>query len=176
MRFWSINPRLLDYPTIKACWANLMLAKKIKNDRSTVYSNHPPLMKLNNIPHSSFLWYMEEIRQECYNYSNYRIRHRSYRDAQLRRFIRDNEGEGYEKIEVTTGQLMYEFALLQSRLYWKNRRKYIKNKKMFIGHRISLHNDAFVVREGPIEPWEKPIPSVVKKIVQFTHFIEPRNI
>jgi hypothetical protein len=177
MRLWSINPGLLDPIGLRICWANAVLALKTLNHPSPSYANHSPLIRFRDNAHISLFFYMNSIRDECLEIRRMR-RHLTFTNREFREFMDENEFQTDDAIEVTAGQLKYEFALLQSRLYWRNRKKYIRNKRHLQRHQICLHGPVFVVRahDDTIETWERPIPSIVKRMDKLTNMIDFRNL
>ena len=121
MRIWSLNPRYLDWKGLGAQWREALLAQKVVQGKTKGWRNHPQLFRFQE--HSSPLeavgYYLFEIFKES-----------------LQRNYKYNYGKilcpvkNVEKIDLTRGQLEYEFNLLQSRLKKRTPSKYLLNSKI----------------------------------------------
>lgn len=140
MRLWSINPRYLDQKGLVALWRESLLAKKVLDGNTKGYKNHPQLnrFKENKDPLAAINLYLSYIHEESlsrgYNFDSSKF------DVTKKTI----------KIDVTKGQLKYEFNHLKNKLRYRNilhynKIKYIKNPES---------NKIFNIVNGSIEDWE----------------------
>ncbi|WP_313255338.1 pyrimidine dimer DNA glycosylase/endonuclease V [Empedobacter sp.] len=140
MRIWSVHPKYLDAKGIVALWRETLLAKNVLEGNTKGYKNHPQLTRFKAIekPLEAINQYLAEVWDEAtrrgYNFDRNKI------DFDFTKF----------KIEVTTGQMQYEFNHLLKKLEQRDpeRFKQFENLKMFDCAEI------FEVKEGEIEKWE----------------------
>ena len=167
MRLWSINPAFLDNIALRACWANAVLARNTIRAPSAAYAKHSPLLRFNHGDGMrAILLYMSIIRRVCRNKCVHYNREDHFCDNELQQMV-DADADQInpeDVIQVSHMQLKYEYALLQSRLYWRNRRQYCRNKKNLHRAGFWFQNELFEMYEGDIEPWERPIEAIVKKL------------
>ena len=168
MRLWSISPHYLDRQGLLAVWREGLLAQKVLQGETKGYKNHPQLERFRNV----------------YNPAK-GLNPLYYLGLYLLDIIKEADGRGYsfdiEKIKhiptkpreyqltVTTGQLDYEFKLLQNKLLFGRENlsalpKYIENHRLFLEHNknwmdnigeIIIPHPLFKVIEGDIEKWER---------------------
>lgn len=149
MRLWSLHPKYLDCQGLLALWRESLLAKKVLKGKTKGYKKHPQLQRFKDSKNpiasiNTYLFYIyKESQRRCYNFNKDKIGNKKTKD----------------KIEVTKGQLEYEFLLLKTKLKERDKEKYkeiqrIKNPKP---------NSLFVPVEGPIEDWEKPKYNLIQK-------------
>ena len=140
MRLWSLHPKYLDAKGLVALWREALLAKKVLENKTKGYRNHPQLIRfrnsrdpLNNINHYLSVIFAEASSRN-YNFDRTKI------DWSFRR----------RKIPVTVGQLDYESEHLKNKL--KNRDKerlqFFERLKSIDPHPI------FKLRKGKVEEWE----------------------
>ncbi|MFC2085159.1 pyrimidine dimer DNA glycosylase/endonuclease V [Bacteroidota bacterium] len=141
MRLWSIHPKYLDSKGLVALWREALLAKKVLQNKTTGYKNHPQLERFKNT-NDSFLYlnnYLKEIHNESirrnYNFDSNKI----------------GVNNKLKKIHVTSGQINYEFQHLLKKLKGRDRIRYnnLKNLK-----KIEVF-PGFKEVPGLIEIWEK---------------------
>lgn len=142
MRIWSIHPKYLDKLGLIACWRETLLAKHVLLGLTNGYKNHPQLFRFKNT--NSPINYINAYLKEIYNEAT----NRGYN------FDINKIGEiknDLKKIEITSGQIKYEFEHLLKKLKIRDVEKYnrIKNTKRI--ESVSL----FKIIAGEIEPWEK---------------------
>lgn len=108
MRLWSIHPKYLDPIGLLALWRESILAKKVlEKKQKNAYYNHPQLdrFKKNNFPLKAINIYLRFIYNESiirnYSFNIKKI------DFKYRYCI------NYSKINVTYGQILYEFNHLK---------------------------------------------------------------
>jgi hypothetical protein len=141
MRLWSIHPKYLDTQGMVAVWREALLAKKVLQNRTNGYKNHPQLLRFKNqrSPINAINYYLACI----------------YNDSLERHFKFNAEKIGtietIDKIPVLSGQIKFEFEHLLGKLKERNRVQYnmLKNMK-----KIEIH-PIFKRIPGSIEKWEK---------------------
>lgn len=111
VRLWSLHPELLDRQGLIACWRESLLAQAVLSGRTRGYTRHPQLERFRNHPQplTAVAAYLEDLHLES--------RERGYRfDGD--RILGGPAGHlaRVDRISVTTGQLMLEWAHLQSKL------------------------------------------------------------
>lgn len=141
MRLWSIHPKYLDLKGLVALWRETLLAKKVLQNETKGYKNHPQLERFKNqtwpLEHMNI--FLNEIYKEA--------KKRDYN------FDQNKIGELSEcsKVPVTTGQITYEFKHLLEKLKERDSMRYNKYKEIT---KIDI-NPAFKKVSGSIEKWEK---------------------
>ena len=140
MRLWSLHPRYLDCKGLVALWREGLLARAVLKGETRGYRNHPQLERFKNQPDPivAIDTYLLDV----------------YKESQLRgyKFNRDKIGDKFTdyKIEVTRGQVSYEFEHLKRKLAVRDHPRYLGLEKLD----FPLINPIFKVVEGDIEPWE----------------------
>lgn len=140
MRIWSVHPKYLDAKGIVALWRETLLAKNVLEGNTKGYKNHPQLIRFKAVekPLEAINQYLTEIWDEAtrrgYNFDRNKI------DFDFKKI----------KIEVTTGQMQYEFNHLLKKLEQRDPERFnqFENLKMIDCAEI------FEVKEGEIEKWE----------------------
>jgi hypothetical protein len=141
MRIWSVHPKYLDTKGLVALWRETLLAKKVLENKTNGYMNHPQLIRFRNSEHplDSISYYLKNI----------------YAEALSRNFEFDEKKIGtinyIEKIPVTKGQIIFETNHLLSKL---ERRDYEKFAYLS-GIKEPDLNLIFYLIEGRVENWEK---------------------
>lgn len=147
MRLWSLHPALLDTKGLLAVWREGLLAKKVLENNTKGYKNHPQLARFKccNNPINAINYYLSEIHKES-------IR-RNYN------FDKSKIGWDFkkEKIPVTSGQIEYEIEHLK--------RKLERSPGKINEYSKNIHHPIFKIVKGEIEGWEiiKGKISLVKK-------------
>jgi len=106
MRLWSFHPKYLDPKGLVALWREALLAQQVLRGKTKGYKHHPQLdcFKRQIDPLASVATYLVEICQEAkkrrYNFDASKI------DTRL----------AMGPIQVTKGQLIYEWELFKSKL------------------------------------------------------------
>ena len=143
MRLWSVHPRYFDRQALTACWRESLLAQAVLSGRTSGYIGHPQLERFRD--HSSPL---DAI------------------SAFLRGIADEAEARGYrfdrakilrvetplEPVQVTTGQVSFEWAHLLAKLETRSPAIAAKWQEL---RRPQLH-PLFTMVEGPIASWERP--------------------
>jgi len=144
MRLWSIHPGYLDWKGLGALWRESLLAQKVLLNQTRGWRNHPQLdrFKGHEDPISAIGFYLKGIHGESVR--------RGYRyDAS--KIVAP--ADSVSKIEVTTGQLRYELAILRERL----ERRDVEAYWALLGvdeERPEAH-PLFTPVEGDVEAWER---------------------
>ncbi len=139
MRIWSIHPKYLDSKGLVALWREALLAKHVLEGKTKGYRNHPQLARFKASPrpvaainlYLSFVY--EEAAQRGYNFDKSKF--------SIPKPLR---------INVTRGQMKYEFTHLLRKLKTRDTALYnkLKNTKRPQPHPL------FKVIKGEIEDWE----------------------
>jgi len=143
MRLWSIHPKYLDVKGLVTLWREALLAQNVLLGNTKGYKNHPQLIRFKSYfdPISGIGFYLYEIFLES------KRRNYNFNKDKIIKISHD-----VDKINVTTGQLKYEFNHLQNKLLTRNWKKYkeidgIEDQNYEI-------NSLFKVIDGEIEHWE----------------------
>jgi hypothetical protein len=143
MRLWSLHPCYLDRQGLLAVWREALLAQKVLTGESVGYRHHPQVDRFRQAddPRGAIAGYLEGIRSEG-----------------ARRGFRFDPGKiaappTIQKLPVTCDQLRYEWEHLKKKL----RRRDPERLKELSGTDFPETHPLFVIVEGPIEPWERPI-------------------
>ncbi|MDO4784863.1 MAG: pyrimidine dimer DNA glycosylase/endonuclease V [Propionibacteriaceae bacterium] len=137
MRIWSLHPSLLDRVGLVACWRETLLAQKVLQGLTRGYTRHPQLIRFRALDDplagiSTYLWGLaHEARRRGYRFDTTKIG--SPRDPTLR-------------VELTTGQLAYEWAWLQAKLAVR--------APSLAGTGEPRPHPMFNLVDGPIADWE----------------------
>lgn len=143
MRLWSLHPKYLDSKGLVAVWREALLAKNVLLGKTKGYVNHPQLIRFRN-------------SEEPINYINLYLSN-IYNESLVRGYVFDKSKFTIcsnlvtRPINVTSGQVEYEWLHLLNKLKERERDKYeqIKSEK-----EIKL-NSVFEMVQGPVEKWEK---------------------
>lgn len=142
MRLWSLHPKYLDAKGLVALWRETLLAQAVLRGETRGYRNHPQLdrFKRHSSPLSAISSYLETIHAEAgargYSFDKDKIR----------------PPEEEATLTVSAGQIAYEWSHLLAKLQARSPALYQKWRET----REPEVNPLFQVREGPIEPWERP--------------------
>jgi hypothetical protein len=143
MRIWSLHPMYLDAKGLVALWRETLLAKKVLENKTNGYKNHPQLIRfrLADKPHDAINFYLTTVYHESLN------RKYHFDKNKIGNFTSDLS------IPVTDGQIKYEFKHLMSKLKVRDPERYKACLK--IGD--PQLNPLFRKTKGKVENWEKPI-------------------
>jgi hypothetical protein len=141
MRLWSLHPKYLDKLGLLGLWREGLLAQKVLLGKTKGYKNHPQLIRFKRTDDpilyiGTYLYYVYlEGKKRGYNFNKDKI---IKYDLHL-------------KMQVTIGQINFEFQHLLEKLKVRDNKKYeeIKNEK------IIEPNPIFYIIDGGIEEWEK---------------------
>ena len=143
MRLWTIHPSYLDVQGLTALWREGLLAKNVLHGLTKGYKNHPQLNRFYNHPepikaincYLNLIWI--ESNSRGYNFDNKKIPPIKLEDV--------------EQIQVTFGQVQYEFHHLKQKIE--------KRSKSWFEHIKDVRkietNPIFKQVAGPVEAWEK---------------------
>ena len=143
MRLWSLHPQYLDAKGLVACWREGLLARKVLLGRTRGYTNHPQLQRFRSQkdPVEFIDAYLSAVCDEAdergYNFD------RSKLDASTVR----------TKMQVTSGQIEYEWRHLKEKLRSRDPRRLSTLDK----ESNPAPHPLFRVVAGGIENWEKPV-------------------
>lgn len=141
MRLWSIHPEYLDAKGLVALWREGLLAQNVLLGKTMGYRKHPQLERFrsNNNPIGAIASYLKYVCMEAekrgYEFDATKIVNRSIRS----------------KMQVSNGQLRYEFSHLLNKLKLRDIEKY----KMLVTKKTIKPHPLFDVKKGNIEPWER---------------------
>lgn len=141
MRLWSISTIYLDRVGLVALWREALLARAVLKGETRGYKNHPQLVRFKQLkdPISGINAYLETVYEESqkrkYKFSENKLEKTDFK----------------EKINVSKGQINFEFNHLLNKLKTRDKGRYkqLKNRKT-IGP-----NCLFEVKDGDIDIWEK---------------------
>jgi hypothetical protein len=142
VRIWSLCPSYLDRQGLGACWRESLLAQAVLAERTRGYRSHPQLERFRGCedPLGSICWYLHAIADEAdargYLYDRSRI---------------DRPAVVAPTIEVTTGQLEYEWTWLRHKLAARSPDALSRWADVV---RPAAHR-SFVAVDGPVEKWER---------------------
>ncbi|MEM5766463.1 MAG: pyrimidine dimer DNA glycosylase/endonuclease V [Candidatus Aenigmatarchaeota archaeon] len=116
MRLWSLHPKYLDKLGLIAVWREGLLAKKVLENKTKGYRNHPQLVRFKNYekPLIAINAYLFEIYKEG--------KRRSYK-FDLRKI---EAVEAKWIIPITSDQLKFEFEHLLGKLRKRCKEKYLE--------------------------------------------------
>jgi hypothetical protein len=106
MRIWSLHPKYLDRKGLLACWRETLLAQRVLRKATGGYQNHPQLIRFICSPHplTSIATYLVSLADEADR------RGFSFNRSKI------ESGRANWKIDVTQGQIMYEWAHFKGKL------------------------------------------------------------
>lgn len=141
MRLWSLHPSYLDTKGLLAAWREALLAKKVLQNRTTGYKNHPQLERFKNhaVPINAINTFLMGILTESaargYNFNAGKV----------------DQVTCCSPIPVTSGQIAFECEHLCKKLAVRDP---VKKQALATSKEIRLH-PLFTMIEGSIASWEK---------------------
>jgi len=141
MRLWTMHPKYLDTKGLLALWREALLAQAVLAGRTRGYTRHPQLDRFQKAedPLAAIGAYLEGVYNEgCrrgYCFDGTKIMTQSDTD----------------KIDVTRGQLDFEWDHLLNKLVFRDPVRYGMFKKL---NTPDTH-PIFCLTEGDIETWER---------------------
>ena len=140
MRLWSIHPSYLDSKGLVALWREGLLAQNVLHGKTKGYKNHPQLMRFKGADNSiiAIATYLRFVADEA-----------DKRDYKFNRAKITKNGE-CSQIQVTEGQVEYEFMHLLSKLKVRDSTRYKELKSI---KEIKTH-PLFAKVKGGVEEWE----------------------
>lgn len=142
MRLWSLHPRYLDAQGLVALWREALLARAVLRGATNGYRHHPQLERFRShaSPRCAISSYLRAVHDE----------------ASSRGYAFDRAKIGNVRpvapIEVTRGQLHYEWAHLLRKLSVRSPSLYRRWRSLESPECHPLLR----ARDGGIEPWERP--------------------
>lgn len=143
MRLWSLHPHYLDAKGLVALWREGLLARSVLEGRTQGYRNHPQLerFKAQGDPVATLNSYLLAV----------------YEEGLARGYCFDRSKIGpcfsQTKMEVTTGQLRYEFAHLLRKLQRRDEGRY---RALLSVEGLPEPHPLFYIVEGEVASWERP--------------------
>ena len=146
MRLWSVHPACLDRQGLVAGWREGLLAQKVLAGGTVGYRNHPQLHRFRDCgkPVEAITTYLHAVADEAVvrGYAFDRRRVLGPPDADLR-------------IEVTLGQLEYEWGHLLAKLAARSP----DVLALWVEVTVPPHHPLFTVAPGPVAGWEVVTPA-----------------
>lgn len=141
MRLWSLHPGYLDPKGLVAFWREGLLAQKVLLGRTKGYKHHPQLLRFRQMknPVGALADYLRGVSDEAQKRGYAFNRHKIVADSSSL------------KIEVTDGQLGYEFQHLLEKLRTRSPAIYQQLKS---NTAIAPHPMMTVI-SGAVASWEK---------------------
>ena len=140
MRLWSIHPGYLDSKGLVALWREGLLAQNVLLGKTKGYKNHPQLIrfKIADNSETAIASYLRCVADEA--------------DKRAFKFNREKipKNGDCSRIQVTEGQLEYEYKHLLSKLKARDPSRYGELKSL---KKIKTH-PLFTKVDGGIEEWE----------------------
>jgi len=162
MRLWSIHPSYLDTKGLLAAWREGLLAQKVLSGGTRGYTHHPQLLRFRESadPMGAIAAFLRAVQEEAgrrgYSFDASKIG--GLRAGGAPELGKD--GVSGERIDVTSGQIEYEFELLKLKL---ETRDMAKRSELSGVEKIEA-NPIFRIRGGGIAAWEKVIDSVFERL------------
>ena len=155
LRLWSINPVYLDQKGLGAVWREGLLAKKVLMGKTKGWKNHPQLIRFKNhsTPLTAIGFYLFIIHKEGCK------RGYSYDKSKISKIVNN-----VNKINISIGQLTYEFEILKNRVKERNHTKFLELLEFEKKESYPKPHQSFQVIAGKVELWEK---SYWKKLLNF---------
>ena len=143
MRLWSIHPKYLDPIGLVALWREALLGRSVLIRGDGSYYNHPQLLRFKNTenPVLYINHYLKAVFDEA------RIRGYNFDISKIPKNLEMN----INKIKINSGQVIYEWNHLRSKLELRNPEWL---KKIINTSKIELH-PLFLEVPGQKEKWEK---------------------
>lgn len=141
MRLWSLHPKYLDSKGLVALWREALLAKAVLRGETHGYTHHPQLERFreHSHPRSAINSYLAAIQIEAagrgYNFNRSKVG--PVREIQL--------------IQVSSGQLAYEWRHLQSKLLVRSP---AVHAQWSVVATPACH-PLFRCKQGPVASWER---------------------
>jgi hypothetical protein len=141
MRLWSLHPRYLDAKGLTALWREGLLARKVLQNRTKGYRNHPQLerFRVQKDPVAAIDFYLRAVIEESLQ--------RGYRFDESKIGI----GQPVSLIPITDGQLRYELEHLRKKLRLRDPGFY----KEILSIKAPEPHPLFHIVPGNIADWER---------------------
>jgi hypothetical protein len=141
MRLWSLHPKYLDTKGLLALWREGLLAYHVLQGKTKGYRNHPQLNRFKEAenPVAVIEFYLTKVAEEAasrgYNFDRSKV-------------PAANCGI---QLNVTTGQLAYEFSHLRNKLQ-------LRDPDRLVDFEMTVLPDVhplFRIVEGEVAEWER---------------------
>ena len=158
-RIWSIHPKYLDSKRLTAQWREALLCRAVINGRTKGYVNHPQMLRVKNHPQSyyfinAFLFQiLDESKKRGFKFNNNLIRKEmveKFTIEELEKML----NEPLQQMEVTEGQVEYEFNLLQKKLGEFDEQYFLNEQMLYEEGEVKV-NPCFIKVPGDIMKFEK---------------------
>lgn len=148
MRLWSLHPRYLDAKGLTALWREGLLARKVLQNKTKGYRNHPQLtrFRVQEDPVAAIDFYLRAVIEESLR--------RGYRYDKSKIGI----GQPVSLIPLPGGQLRFELAHLKEKLRLRAPDRY----EIIRSLKEPEPNPIFHVVPGNIALWERRTASGLK--------------
>lgn len=141
MRIWSLHPKYLDAHGLVALWREGLLAQAVLSGRTKGYTRHPQLTRFQQ--RHSPVGYIAEYLRIVHDEATTRGYHFDGRK------ISRSRASG--KLDVSRGQLQYEWSHLMEKLKARNPRW----KAQLESVKLPEQHPLFRVHRGGVAEWEK---------------------
>jgi Pyrimidine dimer DNA glycosylase len=140
MRIWTVHPKYLDPRGLVALWRETLLAQKVLLSQTRGYRNHPQLIRFKERtnPVAAIATYLRFVHQEAAS------RGYSFDSRKIASF------ESQRRIKCSSGQLLFEWEHLQSKLKQRDPRRHKELEHISTPDAHPL----FEIVAGDVEPWE----------------------
>ena len=141
MRLWSVHPQHLDRQGLVAVWREGLLAQRVLAGGTRGYRHHPQLRRFREVPSPgvSIITYLHGIADEAarrgYSFDRGKIL---------------GPPDSWLSLEVSTGQLAYEWARLRAKLAARSPEVLAR----WADVELPEVHPIFIVVPGPIASWE----------------------
>jgi hypothetical protein len=141
MRLWSLHPSYLDRIGLIALWREGLLARKVLQGKTRGYRHHPQLERFKSHPQpelaiEAYLWSVhEESVARGYHFDPAKV----------------NPVPLSTEMQVTEGQLIYEFNHLLEKLKTRDPAQYQNLEHV----KVPQAHPLFRIVPGPVEKWER---------------------
>jgi len=144
MRLWSFNPKYLDRIGLVALWRESLLAKKVLQHKTKGYRNHPQLLRFKNSDNTlkNINFYLLQIFNEAVK--------RGYSFDKRKINLRNGDFLK-KKIEISKGQIQYEFNHFLKKIKVRDYERYLDLKDV----KKIKENEVFKIVKGSMAEWEK---------------------
>lgn len=145
MRVWSLHPRYLDRQALIACWRESLLAQAVLAGATRGYIRHPQLHRFRALPDplAGIGCYLAGLAAEADL--------RGYRFDRGR--IRSAAGAAVEAMDVTDGQLAFEWEHLMAKLESRSP----ETHERWTGVEQPDPHPLFRKVPGPVAEWERAV-------------------
>jgi hypothetical protein len=141
MRLWSLHPKHLDAKGLVALWREGLLAKKVLENQTKGYRNHPQLIRFKKCtrPKTYINSYLHTVCDEA-----------DRRGYSFDRTKLEKRKTVTKRIPVTSGQMKYEMKHLMNKLKIRSRKDYVSLKTL----EKPIVHPLFRKIAGDVESWE----------------------